>query len=135
MILISAGLVLAAVILLIAGFVLAKAYLIMWSIVVSVLSALFLVIGAFLRRHEEEDILVVANLSRFVQYVELDLSAFHGKVAVELFGGTRFPPIGELPYLLTLGAYGFYWFRLPAAEVDRNLPAAPEPVTEEATVL
>lgn len=52
MILISAGLVLAAVVLLIAGFVLAKPFLIMWSIVVSVLSALFLVIGAFLRRHE-----------------------------------------------------------------------------------
>lgn len=52
MILISAGLVLAAVILLIAGFVLAKPFLIMWSIVVSVLSALFLVIGALLRRHE-----------------------------------------------------------------------------------
>ncbi|TLF63903.1 hypothetical protein FE391_28225, partial [Nonomuraea sp. KC401] len=52
MILISAGLVLAAVVLLIAGFVLAKPFLIMWSIVVSVLSALFLVIGAFLRRNE-----------------------------------------------------------------------------------
>ncbi|MFI7461527.1 hypothetical protein [Nonomuraea sp. NPDC049646] len=52
MILISAGLVLAAVVLLIAGFVLAKPFLIMWSIVVSVLSALFLVIGALLRRHE-----------------------------------------------------------------------------------
>ncbi|MEU7891401.1 hypothetical protein AB0B45_00915 [Nonomuraea sp. NPDC049152] len=52
MILISAGLVLAAVVLLIAGFVMAEPFLIMWSIVVSVLSALFLVIGAFLRRHE-----------------------------------------------------------------------------------
>ncbi len=48
---------------------------------------------------EDETILVVANLSRFVQYVELDLSAFKGSVPVELFGQTEFPPIGDLPYL------------------------------------
>ena len=67
---------------------------------------------AFLRRHEDECLLIVANLSRFVQYVELDLAAFEGRVAVELFGGTPFPRIGEPPYLLTLGPHSFYWFSL-----------------------
>src|SRR5205807_1163535 len=54
---------------------------------------------AFLRRYEEECILVVANLSRFVQYVELDLSAFEGSVPTELFGQNPFPPVGKAPRL------------------------------------
>jgi maltose alpha-D-glucosyltransferase / alpha-amylase len=64
----------------------------------------------FLREYDGERILVVANLSRFSQYVELDLSRFRGMVPVELFGHTDFPPIGDLPYLLTLGPHQFYWF-------------------------
>ena len=44
--------------------------------------------------------------------VELDLSRFNGRTPVELSGNTRFPPIGELPYLVTLSGYGFYWFNL-----------------------
>src|SRR5690606_36018867 len=67
---------------------------------------------AFVRHWGDEAILVVANLSRFVQYVELDLHARAVRVPVELFGRTKFPPIGELPYLLTLGSHGFYWFQL-----------------------
>jgi maltose alpha-D-glucosyltransferase/alpha-amylase len=67
---------------------------------------------AFLRRHEDECLLLVANLSRFVQYVELDLAAFEGRVALELFGRTPFPPIAPTPYLLTLGPHSFYWFSL-----------------------
>jgi maltose alpha-D-glucosyltransferase/alpha-amylase len=67
---------------------------------------------AFIRRFGEETILVVANLSRFIQYVELDLTALKGRIPVELFGRTEFPPIGELPYLLTLGGHAFYWFSL-----------------------
>jgi maltose alpha-D-glucosyltransferase/alpha-amylase len=66
----------------------------------------------FTRSFEEERILVVANLSRFVQYVELDLSAYKGMVPLELFGQTEFPSIGELPYFLTLGPHSFYWFKL-----------------------
>jgi maltose alpha-D-glucosyltransferase/alpha-amylase len=66
----------------------------------------------FIRRFEDEIILVVANLSRFVQYVELDLSGYKGLVPVELFGHTRFPMIGELPYFVTLGPHSFYWFNL-----------------------
>jgi maltose alpha-D-glucosyltransferase/alpha-amylase len=67
---------------------------------------------AFIRRHEDERILVVANLSRHAQFVELDLSEFREMVPVELFGQTDFPRVGELPYLLTLAPHAFYWFAL-----------------------
>ena len=67
---------------------------------------------AFVRTFEDETVLVVANLSRFTQYVELDLRAYKGRSPLELFGKTRFPPIGELPYLLTLGEHAFNWFSL-----------------------
>src|SRR5690606_16183719 len=67
---------------------------------------------AYLRRTEDAVVLVVANLARSVQYVELDLSEFEGCGPRELFGGTRFPPVGELPYLLTLGPHAIYWFDL-----------------------
>ncbi len=67
---------------------------------------------AFVRRFDDEVILVVANLSRHVQYVELDLSSCKHQVPVELFGRTRFPQIGDAPYLLTLGGHDFYWFSL-----------------------
>jgi maltose alpha-D-glucosyltransferase/alpha-amylase len=69
-------------------------------------------IVAFVRSYDDENILVVANLSRFVQYVELDLSRFKGQVPMELFGQSPFPPIGDLPYLLTLGPHGFIWFTI-----------------------
>jgi len=67
---------------------------------------------AFLRRTEDEQILVVANLSRSVQFAELDLAEYEGRVPLEIFGRIRFPRIGRLPYLLTLGPYDFYWFDL-----------------------
>jgi len=57
-------------------------------------------------------VLCVNNLSRFPQPVELDLSEHAGGVPVELTGGVHFPPIGELPYLLTLPGHGFYWFQI-----------------------
>jgi maltose alpha-D-glucosyltransferase/alpha-amylase len=72
---------------------------------------------AFLRRHQEETILMVANLSRFVQFVELDLSRFQGSSPVELSGRTPFPPIGEQPYILTLSPYAFLWFSLESPAV------------------
>jgi maltose alpha-D-glucosyltransferase / alpha-amylase len=83
---------------------------------------------AFLRCLEDEVVLVVANLSRFPQFAELDLSAYEGMIPLELFGQTPFPPVGSQPYLLTLGPHAFYWFALqrPAAEVpDRREPDAP----------
>ncbi|MBI4249822.1 MAG: maltose alpha-D-glucosyltransferase [Elusimicrobia bacterium] len=67
---------------------------------------------AFIRRYGGETILVAANLSRFVQCVELDLKEVKGAVPVEMFGRTEFPPVGDLPYFLTLGPHSFYWFVL-----------------------
>jgi maltose alpha-D-glucosyltransferase/alpha-amylase len=66
----------------------------------------------YVRRYQEDIILCVANLARSVQPVELDLRAFEGYVPREMLGYTEFPPIGELPYFLTLGPYAFYWFEL-----------------------
>jgi maltose alpha-D-glucosyltransferase/alpha-amylase len=75
----------------------------------------------FLRRYRDEVILCVNNLSRFAQFVELDLSEFNGWIPLELWGEIPFPPIGELPYLLTLGPHNFLWFRLmPAGQLPRR---------------
>lgn len=77
---------------------------------------------AFIRRYEEECILVIANLSRFVQCAELDLSSLKGMVPVEVFGGSPFPPIGELPYFITLGPHTFYWFSIePGVSAQETL--------------
>ncbi len=78
---------------------------------------------AYLRRDENRCVLIVANLSRFAQYVELDLSRFRGSEPLELFGQTRFPPIGELPYLLTLGPHAVYWLALEGRREDEGVPA------------
>ena len=67
---------------------------------------------AFVRRYESEQILVIANLSRFLQTMELDLSAWKGMVPLELFGSTELPVIGDAPYFLTLGPHSFFWFSL-----------------------
>jgi len=67
---------------------------------------------AYLREHGDETILVVNNLSRFAQPVELDLARFRGWTPVEMFGHTRFPPIGEGHYALTASPHGFLWFKL-----------------------
>jgi maltose alpha-D-glucosyltransferase/alpha-amylase len=69
-------------------------------------------IFAHLRRFEDDLVLCVHNLARSAQAVELDLSAYEGRHPVEMFGNSRFPRIGELPYLLTLAPRGFYWFQL-----------------------
>ncbi|MCG6122479.1 MAG: maltose alpha-D-glucosyltransferase [Microvirga sp.] len=69
---------------------------------------------AYLREHEDERILCVANVSRQAQAVELNLTEFAGCTPVEMSGGAAFPTIGQLPYLLTLPPYGFYWFALSA---------------------
>jgi maltose alpha-D-glucosyltransferase/alpha-amylase len=78
----------------------------------------------FLRRYRDEQILCVNNLSRFAQFVELDLHDFTGLVPLELWSKNAFPRIGELPYLLTLGPHNFLWFRLlngdQAKEIQRG---------------
>jgi maltose alpha-D-glucosyltransferase / alpha-amylase len=65
-----------------------------------------------IRMYEDDIVLCVHNLARSAQAVELDLSRFEGMIPVEMFGQSAFPRIGELPYLLTLGPRGFYWFQL-----------------------
>ncbi|MFA7619100.1 MAG: maltose alpha-D-glucosyltransferase [Thiohalomonadaceae bacterium] len=72
---------------------------------------------AYVRSHDDDTILCVVNLSRSAQPVELDLARWRGRVPVEMMGRIPFPPIGDLPYLLTLSSYGVYWFRL-ASEVE-----------------
>ncbi len=67
-----------------------------------------------------DHILCVNNLSRFPQPVELDLRRFKGVTPVECMGGVTFPPIGDLPYLLTLPGHGFYWFQLPGLRQEHQ---------------
>ncbi|GJE53628.1 MULTISPECIES: maltose alpha-D-glucosyltransferase [Methylobacterium] len=83
---------------------------------------------AWLREFEDERILCVANLSRAPQAVQLDLSDLRGAIPVELTGGSEFPAIGDLPYLLTLPAYGFYWFSLSYSDTGQ---IGPQPLTPE----
>ncbi|MEO7118942.1 MAG: putative maltokinase, partial [Candidatus Limnocylindrales bacterium] len=79
---------------------------------------------AFVREFEDERVLVVANLSRFAQYAELDLAAFAGNVPVEMFGQGSFPPLGERPFVVTLGPHSFYWLRLMAPNASATSAAA-----------
>ncbi|ANC46581.1 alpha-amylase [Pandoraea pnomenusa] len=90
---------------------------------------------AYLREHDEEPpLLCVANLSRASQAVELDLSRYAGRTPVELLGGTAFPAVGQLTYLLTLPPYGFYWFELTeATQAPRWNDEASEQLPEFAT--
>ena len=82
---------------------------------------------AFLREHDGQRVLVVANLSRYAQAVELDLSAFQGCVPVEIFGRTRFPGITKDGYRLTVSPHAFFWFAVesakPAEAGSNSLPA------------
>jgi maltose alpha-D-glucosyltransferase/alpha-amylase len=75
---------------------------------------------AYLRRFEDDQVLCLANLSRFAQPVALDLAAMDGMTPVEMLGYVEFPPIGRQPYPLTLAPYGFLWFELhrPAEPVE-----------------
>lgn len=79
---------------------------------------------AFLRIYKDESILVIANLSRFSQAVELDLKEYKDYTPIEIFSHNRFPNIKEEPYLFTLGAHGYYWFLL-------QKPASPQPEPKE----
>ena len=88
---------------------------------------------AFLREHDGQAILCVANLSRFPQAVELDLARFETRVPVELLGQEPFPAIGKLPYLITLPGHGYFAFRLatdakPPAWHEDRLPHTRLPV-------
>lgn len=77
---------------------------------------------AFLRQFKEENVLVVANLSRFTQCVELDLTRYKDMVPVEVFGHGRFPVIGEQKYFLSLGPHAFQWFHLEPRDTGEDVP-------------
>jgi maltose alpha-D-glucosyltransferase / alpha-amylase len=88
---------------------------------------------AYVRQLGDEVILCVANLSRSAQATELDLSAFKDRVPLEMLGRTHFPAIGELPYMITLAPYGFYWFQLQ--ERDKLEFVTPSVVPEFETLV
>src|ERR1700733_9232938 len=79
---------------------------------------------AYVRQYKDEVILCVANLSRSAQATELDLSAWKDRVPLEMLGRTNFPAIGELPYMITLAPYGFYWFQLRIKEDPKHVATA-----------
>ncbi|HEY9544853.1 MAG TPA: maltose alpha-D-glucosyltransferase, partial [Solimonas sp.] len=96
---------------------------------------------AYLREYTDPEgnaqtVLCVANVSRVAQAVELELAALAGRVPVEMIGGSPFPPIGQLPYLLTLPPYGFYWFLLAS---EAQLPGwhspHPDPLPDLQTLV
>jgi maltose alpha-D-glucosyltransferase / alpha-amylase len=76
----------------------------------------------YVRQHEDEVVLCIANLSRSAQAAELDLSQWQGRVPLELLGRATFPVIGAAPYVVTLAPYGFYWFQL-----CKTLESVPSP--------
>jgi maltose alpha-D-glucosyltransferase / alpha-amylase len=84
---------------------------------------------AFVRAYDKQNVLVVNNLSRFVQYVEFDLSKYQGLVPIELIGRNEFPPVREEPYLLTMGPHSTYWFSL-----EEPKPAEIQPTPVEAQI-
>jgi maltose alpha-D-glucosyltransferase/alpha-amylase len=75
---------------------------------------------AYLREHEGDTVLVTANLAGSAEPLELDLSDYAGAVPVEMLGGAQFPTIGQQPYGLSLGPYGFYWFHLSRPDSPRE---------------
>jgi maltose alpha-D-glucosyltransferase/alpha-amylase len=86
---------------------------------------------AYVRQHGSETILCVANLSRSAQAAELDLAPWRGRVPLEMLGRTRFPRIGDQPFVVTLAPYGFFWFQLreEAEERIESPSLAPELAT------
>ncbi|MBV9077901.1 MAG: putative maltokinase, partial [Methylobacteriaceae bacterium] len=90
---------------------------------------------AYIREAGDERILCVVNVSRAPQAVELDLSEYNGMTPVEMTGGTAFPRVGELPYLLTLPAYGFYWFQLTMVDGQSDTRYGPAPQPELFTLV
>jgi maltose alpha-D-glucosyltransferase/alpha-amylase len=85
---------------------------------------------AFVRSDGGDPILVVANLARTAQPVELDLASFAGLIPVEMFGGTAFPRVESAAYVLTLGPHAFYWFRLQKTAEEVATRLAPVPTEE-----
>ncbi|EYD73623.1 Trehalose synthase [Limimaricola hongkongensis DSM 17492] len=90
---------------------------------------------AYIREHEGEAVLCVANLGRAAQAVEIDLSGYQGRVPIELTGHSAFPPVGALPYLITLPSYGFYWFLLADEDQAPSWHQPPQQILPEFVTL
>ncbi len=73
---------------------------------------------AFIRKYEDEQLLIIVNLSRFSQVAELTLSKYEGLFPEEIFGRSKFPEIHETPYLITIGSYGYYWLQLKKSQKE-----------------
>ena len=95
---------------------------------------------SFLRIHEDQRLLVLVNLSRYAQVAQLDLAELDGCTPVEVFGQSRFPPIGKTPYVVTLGPHGYLWLLLEESAASAStakqqslgrLGSAPEALTLE----
>ena len=88
----------------------------------------------YVRQYRDEVILCVANLSRSAQATELDLSAWKDRIPLEMLGRSRFPAIGELPYMITLAPYGFYWFELRLRDPSEHVEPTVAPEFETLVV-
>ncbi len=89
----------------------------------------------YLRAYEQENLLIVNNLSRYVQPAFLDLKKFSGWTPKEMVGGVRFPAIGEQPYFLALGPHSFYWFILEPPVASESPAKAAEDVPKPAEAI
>ncbi|MFA5259905.1 MAG: maltose alpha-D-glucosyltransferase [Candidatus Omnitrophota bacterium] len=76
---------------------------------------------AFIRHYQSERILVVINLSRYSQSLEIDLKEFSGCVPEEVYSQNIFPPIKDTPYILTMGPHTHYWLLLKKPETFREV--------------
>lgn len=83
----------------------------------------------YARQYDDDVIICVANLSRSAQFAEIDLSPWKGRIPLEMLGRTRFPRIGDLPYLVTLPPYGFFWFQLTDDQEAQQEPSLPRELT------
>ncbi|MDP9104629.1 MAG: maltose alpha-D-glucosyltransferase, partial [Candidatus Eremiobacteraeota bacterium] len=90
---------------------------------------------AYLREHEGETVLVVANLSHAAQAVQLDLTLFAGRTPFEMLGSSPFPPIATGPYAVTLAPYGFFWFALVRDPHENAAPARSSALPELPTIV
>lgn len=83
---------------------------------------------AFVREYEDETILVIANLSRFPEAVELDLREYKGYIPMEVFSKNKFPSIKDEPYLFTISGHGYYWMELrPQVVVQESVQDQAKP--------
>lgn len=71
----------------------------------------------FVRKYKDENILIVINLSRFSQTVDIDLKEYNGCVPEEVFSQNDFSVIKDSPYTITLGPHNHFWFLLKKQEI------------------